>query len=89
MVWPFEAFFIGLIGGFVAVTGVIMFDKLKVDDPVGAISVHGLAGIWVSGLKALKCTIIVSCLTISLSFVNLSIQTSLLSLTGKIVPLLQ
>jgi Amt family ammonium transporter len=37
---------IGLIGGFVVVGGVLMFERLKIDDPVGALSAHGLAGIW-------------------------------------------
>jgi len=37
---------IGLIGGVAAVLGVLFFDKLKLDDPVGALSVHLLNGIW-------------------------------------------
>ena len=37
---------IGAIGGIVVVLSVLMFDKLKIDDPVGAISVHDAAGIW-------------------------------------------
>lgn len=37
---------IGLIGGVIAVLGVIAFDKAKVDDPVGALSVHLLNGVW-------------------------------------------
>ncbi len=37
---------IGLIGGVAAVLGVIFFDKLKLDDPVGALSVHLLNGVW-------------------------------------------
>ncbi|MGO3455439.1 MAG: ammonium transporter [Marinomonadaceae bacterium] len=41
-----QASFIGAIGGIVVVLSVLMFDKLKIDDPVGAISVHGAAGIW-------------------------------------------
>jgi ammonium transporter, Amt family len=36
---------IGFIGGVVVVYGVLFFDK-KLDDPVGALSAHGLAGIW-------------------------------------------
>jgi Amt family ammonium transporter len=36
---------IGLIGGVVVVSGVILIDKV-LDDPVGALSAHGLAGIW-------------------------------------------
>ena len=34
------------IGGVVVVLSVVGLDKLKLDDPVGAISVHGTAGIW-------------------------------------------
>ena len=37
---------IGAVGGIVVVVSVLMLDKLKIDDPVGAISVHGSAGIW-------------------------------------------
>lgn len=37
---------IGIVGGLVAVWGISFFDKIKLDDPVGALSAHGLAGIW-------------------------------------------
>ncbi len=37
---------IGAIGGIIVVFGVSFFDKLKLDDPVGALSVHLLNGIW-------------------------------------------
>jgi len=37
---------IGLVAGVVVVLSVIMFDKLKIDDPVGALSVHLVCGIW-------------------------------------------
>ena len=36
----------GAIAGIIVVLSVLMFDRLKVDDPVGAISVHGVCGIW-------------------------------------------
>ena len=36
----------GLIAGALVVFSIIFFDKVKVDDPVGAISVHGVCGIW-------------------------------------------
>jgi Amt family ammonium transporter len=34
------------VGGALVVFSIIFFDKLKIDDPVGAISVHGVVGIW-------------------------------------------
>jgi len=37
---------IGIIAGVLVVLSVICLDKLKIDDPVGAISVHGACGIW-------------------------------------------
>lgn len=43
---PNEAVIIGLIAGVVIVLGVALIDKLKLDDPVGAIAVHLICGIW-------------------------------------------
>ncbi len=43
---PFEALVAGAIGGGIIVLAVKFFDKIKIDDPVGAISVHGVCGIW-------------------------------------------
>lgn len=40
------AVLVGAIGGVIVVLSIVMFDKLRIDDPVGAISVHGVAGIW-------------------------------------------
>ena len=37
---------IGAIGGVLVVFSVVALDKLRIDDPVGAISVHGVVGIW-------------------------------------------
>jgi ammonium transporter, Amt family len=37
---------IGSVGGIIVVIGVSIFDKLRIDDPVGALSVHLLNGIW-------------------------------------------
>ena len=37
---------IGLIAGGIVVVSIIFLDKSKIDDPVGAISVHGVCGIW-------------------------------------------
>ena len=43
---PWQAVVVGLIAGFIVVFAVIAFDRIKIDDPVGAISVHGVCGIW-------------------------------------------
>jgi Amt family ammonium transporter len=40
-----QASLFGLAGGVVVVFGIVGFDKLRIDDPVGAISVHGLGGL--------------------------------------------
>jgi Amt family ammonium transporter len=37
---------IGFIAGIIVVLAVLFFDKIKIDDPVGAISVHGVCGVW-------------------------------------------
>jgi Amt family ammonium transporter len=37
---------IGLIAGILVVISIDLFDRLKIDDPVGAVSVHGVNGIW-------------------------------------------
>ena len=43
---PFASVLMGAIGGVIVVFSIIFLDKIKVDDPVGAISVHGTCGIW-------------------------------------------
>lgn len=43
---PGTSVIIGLIAGVLVVLSVIFFDKVKIDDPVGAISVHLVCGIW-------------------------------------------
>jgi Amt family ammonium transporter len=43
---PVSAFIIGAVAGVLVVVSVFFFDKLKIDDPVGAISVHGTNGAW-------------------------------------------
>ena len=37
---------IGAIAGALVVVSIMLFDKIRIDDPVGAISVHGVCGIW-------------------------------------------
>lgn len=44
--YMWSALFIGAIAGIIVVFSVIFFDKIKIDDPVGAISVHLVCGIW-------------------------------------------
>jgi len=51
---PLMATIIGSIGGLLVVFSIVGLDKLKIDDPVGAISVHGVVGIW--GLMAVPLT---------------------------------
>ena len=41
---PVSAAIIGALGGIVVVLSVLFFEKLRIDDPVGAISVHGTCG---------------------------------------------
>lgn len=44
---PLLAMIIGVVGGLLVVGSIVLLDrKLRIDDPVGAISVHGTAGIW-------------------------------------------
>ncbi|MDP1541079.1 MAG: ammonium transporter [Moraxellaceae bacterium] len=43
---PGLATLIGAAGGVLVVGSILMLDKLKIDDPVGAISVHGVVGVW-------------------------------------------
>ncbi|MFZ8969356.1 MAG: ammonium transporter, partial [Ilumatobacteraceae bacterium] len=45
-VGPISSVIIGGVGGLLVVFSVLFFDKVRVDDPVGAISVHGVVGIW-------------------------------------------
>jgi Amt family ammonium transporter len=46
VVTPASAIAIGAIGGVVMYFGVGFLDSLKVDDPIGAVSVHGFCGVW-------------------------------------------
>ncbi|XP_073239196.1 putative ammonium transporter 3 [Porites lutea] len=43
---PWEAFLIGFIGGLTACGSCDIIDRFKIDDPVGCIGTHGVAGIW-------------------------------------------
>ncbi|HKI98068.1 MAG TPA: ammonium transporter [bacterium] len=50
-VTPWAAYLIGLIAGVLVVVSVYFWERLGIDDPVGAISVHGVNGVW--GMLAL------------------------------------
>jgi len=41
-----QATLIGAVGGLLVVLAILSLEKLKIDDPVGAISVHGVVGVW-------------------------------------------
>ncbi len=51
---PMAATLIGAVGGVIVVFSILTLDKIKIDDPVGAISVHGVVGFW--GLMAVPLT---------------------------------
>jgi Amt family ammonium transporter len=43
---PWAALVIGFVAGGIAVYGVLLVERIRIDDPVGAIAVHGLSGVW-------------------------------------------
>ena len=43
---PLSAVFIGAVAGIIVVLSVLFFERIRIDDPVGAISVHGVNGAW-------------------------------------------
>jgi Amt family ammonium transporter len=43
---PVTSTLIGAVGGVLVVFAILALDKVKIDDPVGAISVHGVVGLW-------------------------------------------
>jgi Amt family ammonium transporter len=43
---PWAAIVIGLVAGAIVVFGVLLVEKLGIDDPIGAIAAHGMAGVW-------------------------------------------
>ena len=49
-----ESMLIGAVGGLIVVLSIVGLDKMRIDDPVGAISVHGTCGMW--GLLAVLIT---------------------------------
>ncbi len=85
---------IGAIGGVIVVAGVSFFDKLKLDDPVGALSVHLLNGIWgtlavgifasngedITFMGQLKGVVVVGIFAFSVSFIVLFIINKIVAL---------
>jgi Amt family ammonium transporter len=74
-----EPIVIGAVGGVLVAYAVPFFDKLRIDDPVGALSVHLVNGIWgtiavalfnseYSMMDQLKGIVVVALFTFSLSF---------------------
>lgn len=45
---------VGAVGGTLVVISIVMLDRLRIDDPVGAISVHGVSGLWGLGAVMLS-----------------------------------
>jgi ammonium transporter, Amt family len=43
---PWAAVTIGLVSGLIAVVGVIAVERAGIDDPIGAVAVHGMSGVW-------------------------------------------
>ncbi len=90
VVGPYSALAIGLIGGILVYYAVPFFDKLKLDDPVGALSVHLVNGIWgtiatgifaknVSLLAQIKGVVIIGLFAFVTSFI-------ILYIINKIIP---
>jgi ammonium transporter, Amt family len=43
---PWAAIVIGLVAGAIVVLGVLLVERLGIDDPIGAVAAHGLSGVW-------------------------------------------
>jgi Amt family ammonium transporter len=43
---PWAAIVIGLVAGAIVVLGVLLVEKARIDDPIGALAAHGMAGVW-------------------------------------------
>jgi ammonium transporter, Amt family len=43
---PWAAVVIGAVAGAIAVVGVLLVERIRIDDPIGAVAVHGMAGVW-------------------------------------------
>ena len=51
---PWAAILIGIVSGVIAVFGVIFVERIGIDDPIGAVAVHGMSGVW--GTLATACS---------------------------------
>ena len=54
---PWAALVIGAVAGVIAVGGVLLVERARIDDPIGAVAVHGMAGVWgtlATGLFAMR-----------------------------------
>jgi Amt family ammonium transporter len=43
---PWAAVVVGVVSGIIAVFGVIFVERIGIDDPIGAVAVHGMSGVW-------------------------------------------
>jgi Amt family ammonium transporter len=43
---PWAAIVIGFVAGVIVVLGVLAIERIRIDDPIGAIAAHGMAGVW-------------------------------------------
>jgi Amt family ammonium transporter len=43
---PWAAIVIGAVSGWIAVAGVLFVERIGIDDPIGAVAVHGMSGVW-------------------------------------------
>jgi Amt family ammonium transporter len=43
---PWAALLIGFVAGVIVVYGILLVERLGIDDPIGAIAAHGLSGVW-------------------------------------------
>jgi Amt family ammonium transporter len=43
---PWAAIVIGFVAGAIVVLGVLLVERVRIDDPIGAIAAHGMAGVW-------------------------------------------
>jgi Amt family ammonium transporter len=43
---PWAAILIGFVAGVIVVFGVLLVERLRIDDPIGALAAHGMAGVW-------------------------------------------